>query len=44
MYSTCIHLPQRKTCMELNETTLDKEYETAFKAVTEGFEATGQHW
>ena len=30
--------------MELNETTLDKEYEVNFKRVAEDFDAIGYHW
>lgn len=34
---------KKKTCMELNETTLDKNYESKFKSVVEEFDVLGLH-
>jgi hypothetical protein len=39
----CIYV-QKRMCMELNESTLDKEFETGFKSVAEEFDKIGLHW
>jgi hypothetical protein len=35
---------KKRMCMELNESTLDKEFETGFKSVAEEFDKIGLHW
>jgi hypothetical protein len=35
---------KKRMCMELNESTLDKEFETSFKSVAEEFDKIGLHW
>ena len=35
---------QKRMCIELNESTLDKEFETGFKSVAEEFDRVGLHW